>query len=66
MRVTSNHLSILRMTNAIFFEHADICDSEDITRIFNEHQPDAVMHLLLRVMWIILSRDLLPLLKRLS
>lgn len=27
------------------FEHADICDSEAMDRIFAEHQPDAVMHL---------------------
>lgn len=27
------------------FERADICDSEAMTRIFAEHQPDAVMHL---------------------
>ncbi len=27
------------------FEHVDICDAEEIKRVFNEHQPDAVMHL---------------------
>ncbi|MFE4110512.1 dTDP-glucose 4,6-dehydratase [Kosakonia sp. YIM B13611] len=27
------------------FERADICESEALTRIFAEHQPDAVMHL---------------------
>ncbi|MDT7485025.1 dTDP-glucose 4,6-dehydratase [Citrobacter koseri] len=27
------------------FEHADICDKEEMERIFAEHQPDAVMHL---------------------
>ena len=27
------------------FEHADICDADAMTRIFAEHQPDAVMHL---------------------
>lgn len=27
------------------FEHADICDSEAMARIFADHQPDAVMHL---------------------
>ena len=27
------------------FEHADICDSAAIARIFTEHLPDAVMHL---------------------
>ncbi|MES1982755.1 MAG: dTDP-glucose 4,6-dehydratase [Pseudomonadota bacterium] len=27
------------------FEHEDICDGAALTRIFREHQPDAVMHL---------------------
>ena len=27
------------------FEHADICDREALDRIFDTHQPDAVMHL---------------------
>ncbi|XNM85812.1 GDP-mannose 4,6-dehydratase [Escherichia coli] len=27
------------------FEHADICDSVAMARIFRQHQPDAVMHL---------------------
>lgn len=27
------------------FEQVDICDAEDINRIFNEFQPDAIMHL---------------------
>ncbi len=27
------------------FEHADICDSVAMARIFAQHQPDAVMHL---------------------
>jgi len=27
------------------FEKVDICDAAEITRVFNEHQPDAVMHL---------------------
>jgi len=27
------------------FEHVDICDERAINRVFNEHQPDAVMHL---------------------
>ena len=31
--------------NAIFFEHADICDAAAMARIFAQHQPDAVMHL---------------------
>lgn len=28
-----------------FFEHVDICNKSDLKRIFNEHKPDAVMHL---------------------
>ena len=28
-----------------FFEHADICDKAAMERIFQEHKPDAVMHL---------------------
>ena len=28
-----------------FFEHVDICNKGDLRRIFNEHKPDAVMHL---------------------
>jgi len=27
------------------FEHADICNPQDINRIFEKHQPDAIMHL---------------------
>lgn len=27
------------------FEHVDICDRKELDRVFNEHQPDAVMHL---------------------
>lgn len=27
------------------FERVDICDAEEIARIFNQHKPDAVMHL---------------------
>jgi len=27
------------------FEHVDICDRENMDRVFNEHKPDAVMHL---------------------
>lgn len=27
------------------FEHADICDYDEMKRIFNKYQPDAVMHL---------------------
>ena len=28
-----------------FFEHVDICNKSDLTRVFNEHKPDVVMHL---------------------
>ena len=27
------------------FEQVDICDANEIKRVFNEHQPDIVMHL---------------------
>jgi dTDP-glucose 4,6-dehydratase len=27
------------------FERVDICDAEEVARVFREHQPDAVMHL---------------------
>lgn len=27
------------------FEQVDICDADELTRVFTEHQPDAVMHL---------------------
>ncbi|WP_168398295.1 dTDP-glucose 4,6-dehydratase [Acinetobacter indicus] len=27
------------------FEHVDICDSQELNRVFQQHQPDAVMHL---------------------
>lgn len=27
------------------FEHVDICDRDELDRVFREHQPDAVMHL---------------------
>lgn len=27
------------------FEHVDICDAAQVTRVFQQHQPDAVMHL---------------------
>ena len=27
------------------FEQVDICDANEIKRIFNQHQPDIVMHL---------------------
>jgi dTDP-glucose 4,6-dehydratase len=27
------------------FEHVDICNAEELSRVFKQHQPDAVMHL---------------------
>ena len=27
------------------FEHVDICDRDELERVFNQHQPEAVMHL---------------------
>jgi dTDP-glucose 4,6-dehydratase len=27
------------------FEHVDICDAAEVTRVFEQHRPDAVMHL---------------------
>ena len=27
------------------FEHVDICDAAEVARVFEQHQPDAVMHL---------------------
>ena len=27
------------------FEHVDICDIESLQRVFEQHQPDAIMHL---------------------
>ncbi|ECQ6418770.1 dTDP-glucose 4,6-dehydratase [Salmonella enterica subsp. enterica serovar Amsterdam] len=38
-------LSDISESNRYNFEHADICVSAEITRIFEQYQPDAVMHL---------------------
>ncbi|EAA8312073.1 dTDP-glucose 4,6-dehydratase [Salmonella enterica subsp. enterica serovar Sarajane] len=38
-------LSDISESNRYNFEHSDICDSAEITRIFEQYQPDAVMHL---------------------
>ncbi|ECI3443353.1 dTDP-glucose 4,6-dehydratase [Salmonella enterica subsp. houtenae] len=38
-------LSDISESNRYNFELADICDSAEITRIFEQYQPDAVMHL---------------------
>lgn len=45
------------------FEHADICDAAAMARIFALHQPDAVMHWLLKAMWIVQLQALRHLLK---
>ena len=31
--------------SSYFFEQVDICNKEEVARVFNEHMPDAVMHL---------------------
>lgn len=31
--------------NKYVFEHANICDKQELDRIFNQHQPDIVPHL---------------------
>ncbi|MGU3523399.1 dTDP-glucose 4,6-dehydratase [Enterobacteriaceae bacterium C23F] len=38
-------LAEIKDSDRYAFEHADICDSDAMTRIFHEHQPDVVMHL---------------------
>lgn len=39
--------SLLSVSNSdrYFFERVDICDAEELSRVFNDHKPDAVMHL---------------------
>ena len=38
-------LTEIASSERYLFEHADICDSNVMARIFETHQPDAVMHL---------------------
>ena len=38
-------LTMVAKNPAYKFERADICDSDRVTRILNEHQPDAILHL---------------------
>ncbi|ELE9704505.1 dTDP-glucose 4,6-dehydratase [Enterobacter cloacae] len=38
-------LADVAQSDRYHFEHADICDSDAMARIFAEYQPDAVMHL---------------------
>ena len=45
------------------FEHADICDAAAMARIFAQHQPDAVMHRLLKAMLTVQLQALRHLLK---
>lgn len=40
-----NALACLSTSDRYFFEKVDICDSEAIRKVFEFHQPDAVMHL---------------------
>lgn len=38
-------LDVVKQSKRYAFEHADICDSSEMNRIFDQYQPDAVMHL---------------------
>ena len=38
-------LSQVENNERYFFEHVDICDQQEIERIFTQYQPDAIMHL---------------------
>lgn len=38
-------LATVSKSERYVFEHADICDSAQLDRIFQQHQPDVVMHL---------------------
>lgn len=40
-----NSLKTVADNSRFFFEKTDICDSSDLTRVFNRHKPDIVMHL---------------------
>lgn len=43
------------------FEQVDICDKEEVLRVFEQHKPDAVMHLAAKAMSTALSKALVPL-----
>ena len=47
MTYAGNLNSLIGYSNSdrYYFEKVNICDAEEITRIFNMYQPDAVMHL---------------------
>jgi dTDP-glucose 4,6-dehydratase len=38
-------LESIETSEKYVFEHVDICDTDKIERIFNQYQPDIVMHL---------------------
>ena len=38
-------LSSIENSERYYFEKVDICDHEEVTRVFEQHQPDLVMHL---------------------
>ena len=38
-------LEVISKNPRYFFEQVDICDASELTRVFNLHQPDIVMHL---------------------
>ena len=38
-------LSLVDKSSRYFFEKTDICNKADLVRIFDEYQPDAIMHL---------------------
>lgn len=39
------NLAIVNNSERYAFEHVDICDQVELERVFNAHQPDAIMHL---------------------
>ncbi|MBT8348461.1 MAG: dTDP-glucose 4,6-dehydratase [Sulfurovum sp.] len=38
-------LSTIDQSSRYTFEHVDICDMKELERVFEQHQPDAIMHL---------------------
>jgi len=38
-------LAVVDQSPRYRFEHVNICDIDEVRRVFNEHQPDAIMHL---------------------
>ncbi|MEL6101121.1 MAG: dTDP-glucose 4,6-dehydratase [Pseudomonadota bacterium] len=41
----SENVAVVASSNRYAFEKSDICDAQSMARIFDQHQPDAVMHL---------------------